>query len=115
MVTLITNGILFDLDGTLINSAQAIDTGWKQWAKDHNLDGDEVTDYCHGRRTLEVFQHFTPDLAKSPEFAIEYDGTVPTKYGHLVKAIPGAKDFLTSLPKSQWGIVTSGSTSIASK
>jgi len=98
--------ILFDLDGVLVDSTQAIITIWTAWAEKNHLDPAKVLHVIHGRRTVESLQVLAPHLdpkseAEKLESAITHkkDGTV---------AIPGAANLLRSLPTDRWCVVTSG-------
>ena len=48
--------LLFDMDGTLVNSTAIIAGLWRRWAARHSLDPDAVLLASLGRRTIETFQ-----------------------------------------------------------
>lgn len=79
---------------------------WKAWAAEKGLDPAPFLAIAHGRRTSEILRTVAPhlDIAaetnrldRMEEFGTE--GLVP---------IPGAPAFVRSLPRSRWGVVTSG-------
>ncbi|MEY8567182.1 HAD-IA family hydrolase [Corynebacterium sp.] len=99
--------ILFDIDGTLVDSTPAVNRAWRAWAADHGIDADEVLAVCHGRRSADTIADFLPaDRVAAEAAALEemeagdVDGVV---------ALPGAAELLDSLPASSWAAVTSGS------
>ena len=105
------DAILFDLDGTLINSLPAVNRAWSAWALRHGLDPDEVLPKIHGRRSIDSVRLLAPHLDADEEDewirnreAYDTDG---------VAALPGALEFVHSLPKTAWTIVTSGTIDVA--
>jgi hypothetical protein len=64
--------ILFDMDGTLIDSTPALNATWAEFAKEYNLDIDYVVcgktlnlqklHYSHGHRTVENLKRYIPTL-----------------------------------------------------
>lgn len=99
--------ILFDLDGTLIDSSAVIERVWRAWAISQGLPVDEVLRASYGLRTLDAVYLLAPDLRVEEEAAKieaneirDLEGLVP---------MPGARKLLSSLDGIPWGIVTSGS------
>ena len=58
--TLHANVLLFDMDGTLVNSAAVIAGLWRHWAARHCLDSEAVLLASPGRRTIETVRMFAP-------------------------------------------------------
>ena len=54
------DAILFDIDGTLVDSTAAVIRTWTTWAAKHGIDADEVLRVCHGRRTEDTLGMFLP-------------------------------------------------------
>jgi mannitol-1-/sugar-/sorbitol-6-phosphatase len=52
--------ILFDLDGTLVDTTVAVERTWRAWAAQYGVDPDAVLRVCHGRRTIETIVQFAP-------------------------------------------------------
>ncbi len=52
--------LLFDMDGTLIDSSKAIATAWSSWAGRYGLDAEQVIEYGHGRKTVATMATFDP-------------------------------------------------------
>src|SRR5580658_3709287 len=105
--------ILFDLDGTLIDSIAAVDRAWTRWALRHGLDPQDVVPRIHGRRAVDSLRLLAPhpdlDLSVEEEWltsaeAKDTEGVVP---------IPGALEFVESLSRDHWCVVTSGTSPVA--
>ncbi len=104
-------GLLFDLDGTLVNSLAAVDRAWRQWAVEYGLNPDYVAPRIHGRRAVDSIALLAPEVNQEEAFArLEHLEATDTRD---VVPMPGALDFLSRLNGIPWGIVTSGSRPIA--
>src|SRR5271165_530271 len=105
MTEIFCRGILFDLDGVLVDSTPAVERVWHGWALEHGFDGEEVVRRAHGRPSLTTIRELLPngDYEKENreverrEIA-DTDGVVP---------LPGALELLRALPENAWTIVTS--------
>ena len=62
-------GILFDLDGVLVDSTRAVDREWREWAARKGVDGDAIMAIAHGVRTIEVIRRVAPQLDAEAEAA----------------------------------------------
>lgn len=102
-----TSGCLFDLDGTLMLSTACVEAFWHDFGKSHNIDAEELLKTSHGRRTIDVFKMWKPEYATEEDSA-KFEATIPKRWKHIATPVPGVQKFLNSLPRSQWGIVTSG-------
>ena len=105
--------ILFDLDGTLIDSIAAVDRAWTRWAIRHGLDPQDVVPHIHGRRAVDSLRLLAPrpDL----DLSVEEDWLVGIEAGDTegVTAIPGALEFVQSIGPDRWCLVTSGTSPVA--
>jgi glycerol-1-phosphatase len=110
--TIDTRGILFDIDGTLMMSTQCVEQGWIEWGQENGFDGYEILKTSHGRRTIDILKQIKPEFA-TEEYCGSFEQTIPQKWSHLAIPIPGVFDLLHSLPESQWGVVTSGTSQLA--
>ncbi|WP_421840539.1 HAD-IA family hydrolase [Mycobacterium sp.] len=102
--------ILFDIDGTLIDSGAAVERSWRIWAKEYNADTQEVLKVCHGRRTEDIVPQFVAPQQRSGAIARELALELADLDG--VVALPGARRILEALPRWQWAAVTSGERSL---
>ncbi len=98
--------ILFDIDGTLVDSTPVVERSWRTWAQEYGVDADEVLRVCHGRRTEDTVAEFIAPqqlevaVARLQELELaDFDG---------VMALPGAQQILEGLTPRRWAAVTSG-------
>jgi mannitol-1-/sugar-/sorbitol-6-phosphatase len=107
MVELRGKGILFDIDGTLVDSSVTVEESWRTWALEYGVDYEEVLKVCHGTRTEDTVARFVaPEqrvAATARQLALQeladVDGVV---------AVSGARRALEALPHERWAAVTSG-------
>jgi mannitol-1-/sugar-/sorbitol-6-phosphatase len=101
------DAILFDIDGTLVDSTAAVVRTWTTWATKHGIDADEVLRVCHGRRTEDTLGLFLP----AGQHAAAVAELEQLELADLddVRALPGAQTLLPRLPSDRWAAVTSGS------
>jgi sugar-phosphatase len=107
-VTLLRCGaVLFDTDGTLVDSTPLIERAARRWAAGHGIDADEFLAGSHGRRTSDRIAEFLPPEQVRAATA-ELDGLEAELLdGDGVIALPGAVELLGSMNGLPWAIVTS--------
>ena len=106
--SLTARGLLFDMDGTLVDSAAAVDRAWRGFARRHGLDPDQVLAACHGRQagdTIAAYARAGVPLDVAAETARMLATEVADVEG--VVAVPGAAALLAALPRNAWALVTS--------
>jgi hypothetical protein len=64
--------VLFDMDGTLVDSRALVERTWLRWAARHGVAPEAILAVAHGRRTLETMALVAPHLA-TPEAAASLD------------------------------------------
>lgn len=112
MATLNCQAILFDLDGTLVESTFFIERLWQDWGIEHGVSPQRMSEVMHGRPAVEIMNIVAPHLSiKDEVYALETD-EISRMEG--MRTYAGAKELLSSLPPKQWAIVTSGSLRVAS-
>ena len=62
MMTWLVDGILFDLDGTLIDSAGSVERSWRQLADKIGRPWPEVRPHIHGTPVAQVMRMLEPDM-----------------------------------------------------
>jgi sugar-phosphatase len=101
--------VLCDLDGVLVDSGDAVEAVWREWAGGRGLDADAVARASHGVPTREVIAAVAPQLATQDE--AERVERLHAATGGA--ALPGAADLLEAVPAGRLAIVTSGSSILA--
>lgn len=103
------SALLFDMDGTIIDSTEAIIKHWHQLGLEIGVDGNEILKTSHGRRSIDVLALLAPDRANW-EYVCKAEGVIPKLYGSDAVEIPGSREILDRLEKegAPWAIVTSG-------
>jgi mannitol-1-/sugar-/sorbitol-6-phosphatase len=111
MTSIRCRGVLFDLDGVLVDSTPAVARVWSGWARAHGFDPDEVVKKAHGRPSIATIRELLPGADHAAEDReverreiADIEGVVP---------LPGAVELLQALPRDRWAIVTSCTRSLA--
>ena len=107
----LVEAILFDMDGTIVDSSIPVRKAWKTWADEHGIDFDRVLAVMHGRRAIETMELLAPDLPQ-PETVDRFLSREALDVEGIVE-IPGAGAFIAALPLERWGVVTSATKSMA--
>ncbi len=110
-VTLSARALLFDMDGTLVDSRAVIARVLHSWAERHGLDRERVERLPHGQKTRDTIAGLAPHLDLMTEVAAldaaelgDLDGIVEVR---------GARALLDSLHPGQWALVTSADRELA--
>src|SRR5438445_41835 len=105
MIPIKCRGVLFDLDGVLVDSTPAVARVWAGWAHEHGFDADQVVKEAHGRPSISTIRELLPHADHTAEDReverreiADVDGVIP---------LPGAMELLQALPLRRWAIVTS--------
>jgi len=102
---LVCRAVLFDLDGVLIDSTESFHRHWLSWADRHGLDGEATFEIGHGLRTADHIRLVAPDLDADLEARRFEELEVEDTEG--IRAYPGARELLATLPANCWAVVTS--------
>ncbi|HEY0941196.1 MAG TPA: HAD-IA family hydrolase [Steroidobacter sp.] len=104
--------ILFDMDGTLLSSIAAAERVWTRWAARFDIDARTFLHDIHGRRAVDSVRRLNiPGVDPVAEAEAITLAEIEDVEG--VHAIPGAKEFVATLPGEQWAIVTSAPRALA--
>jgi sugar-phosphatase len=111
MISMRCRGVLFDLDGVLVDSTPAVARVWAWWAREHGFDPEEVVKKGHGRPSITTIRELLPDADHAAEDReverreiADVEGVIP---------LPGAMELLQALPLERWAIVTSCTRALA--
>lgn len=101
--------LLFDMDGTIIDSTPAIVDFWMQMGKEIGVPGKKILETSHGRRSIDVLSLLAPHLANW-DYVCQAESTIPVKWAEKAVEIPGSRVLLEKLEEvsAPWAIVTSG-------
>ncbi|GAB7350932.1 hypothetical protein MBLNU459_g1441t1 [Dothideomycetes sp. NU459] len=97
------------MDGTIIDSTNAIVKHWYQIGKEIGVDPEVILATSHGRRSIDVLELLDPKRANW-EYICRAEGAIPKNYGHDAVEIAGSRALLDTLEAAgaPWAIVTSG-------
>ena len=112
MQSLNCRAILFDLDGTLVDSAFRVQRLWVEWGTRHGIDPQSIMDVMHGRRAGETISIVAPHLSVQEELETLENDEITDMAG--VRPYTSAKILLSQLSSKQWAIVTSGTLRVTS-
>jgi mannitol-1-/sugar-/sorbitol-6-phosphatase len=108
------DAVLFDLDGTLVDSTASVLRNWRRVATMLGRDGEDLVGNRHGIPGRQVLRMIEPDLSEERILELDQallDGEVADTRD--VVATRGALPLLEALPADRWAIVTSGSRRLA--
>jgi sugar-phosphatase len=100
------------MDGTLLNSIAAAERVWGIWAERHGLDVAAFLTTIHGARAIDtITRQALPGV--DPQVEAQWITEAEINDVEGVVAIPGAVEFLNSVPGDQWALVTSAPKALA--
>ncbi|ROV91242.1 hypothetical protein VPNG_09708 [Cytospora leucostoma] len=103
------HGFLFDMDGTIIDSTNAVIKHWETIGKEIGVDPEVILQTSHGRRSIDMLKILAPEKA-TWEYVQHMEGLLPKLHGDDAFEIPGARALLQEIGNRDipWAIVTSG-------
>ncbi|GLZ03558.1 phosphatase [Actinomadura sp. NBRC 104412] len=104
-LTLPCPAVLFDVDGTLIDSTLLVERAARVWAAEYGVDADAYLAVTHGRRTEDSVADFLP-----PDRVREAAGrldAIEADHVSSVRPAPGARELLSAMNGLPWAMVTS--------
>jgi mannitol-1-/sugar-/sorbitol-6-phosphatase len=103
--------VLFDLDGVLVESREATERVWLEWAARNGIDEEALRSAMHGVRSVEVVRALRPELDSVAESdAIE---RLQAEDVRGLRAVPGAAPALGALRGNRVAVVTSATRALA--
>src|SRR4051812_21097860 len=108
MTQVFMDAVLFDLDGTLVDSTASVLRSWRRIAALLGRDGEDLVGDRHGVPGRQVLRLVEPDLSEErirelDQALVEGEITDPQD----VTATKGALVLLEAIPDDRWAIVTS--------
>ncbi|KAJ2713970.1 hypothetical protein H4R19_001982 [Coemansia spiralis] len=106
--------ILFDMDGTLVDTTACVAVAWRDKAILHGLDQDLVVRSAYGRPTIDMLQEHFPPECHTLDHARAFEASFADVREGVV-AVPGARDAVAAVTDGRWAVVTAASGMWASK
>jgi len=103
--------VLFDMDGTILDSSIPVQRQWRLWAESVGIPFEQVLAVMHGRRAIETMQIVAPHLPQ-PRNVNDFL-LVEAKDTEGIVEMPGARAMLEALPHNRWAVVTSATYDMA--
>jgi mannitol-1-/sugar-/sorbitol-6-phosphatase len=98
--------LLFDMDGTLVDSHAPTVRAYTEWANRYGLDPQVVLRESQGRRTIDSMRALAPQATSHEADALALMQREREDMEGVVE-IPGAGALLRALPPERWAVVTS--------
>jgi mannitol-1-/sugar-/sorbitol-6-phosphatase len=105
------DAVLFDMDGTLVDSRIACKNLVRTWAARRGLNPEVISASGQGRTNRDIVREFTPHLPPDEEAAWLNEEELRYRDGNV--AVRGALDIVSALPFGTWALVTSASRRVA--
>ena len=112
MARLSAGAILFDMDGTLVDSTPVVELAWGRFAAKHSLELDTILSTSHGVRAIDSVRRYGPvgidaeaEVAEIAAFELESLAGV--------SEILGAVSFSKQIPAGRFAVVTSAPRELA--
>jgi sugar-phosphatase len=111
-VTIPATAILFDMDGTLVDSTVVVERVWSRYADRHGLDLAAILATSHGRLMRETVARWAPE---GVDIQAECDDLSAFELAQKdgMYAVPGAAAFANALPRHAVALVTSAPLDLA--
>ena len=105
--------VLFDMDGTLVDSTAVVEALWTRFCDEYGIDAGELLAFSHGRRTPDIVGRFLPEAspAEVESVSAELEARELAVTDGIVE-IPGAGRLLANLAVP-WAVVTSAPRELA--
>lgn len=107
-------GILFDMDGTLVDSTAVVDRTWTELAVKLEIDPGEVVGRYHGMPLAQALKVIDPTISAARAAHLNFE-FVEAEKQHLdgLVATPGAVAIVRALDPARWAVVTSAPRDLA--
>jgi mannitol-1-/sugar-/sorbitol-6-phosphatase len=103
---LVVDAVLFDMDGTLVDSNSVVDQMWTEFAVTLGLDPQAVRAFAHGTPSTATLGNFLPAHEDFDEWFERIASWEEGSFGQ-VSEIAGAIAAVRQIPRERWAVVTS--------
>jgi len=107
-----TRAVIFDMDGTLVDSTGVVEQVWSEFAADYQLDIATILATSHGVQGIDTIRRFAPADADHAAIADDLMARELSRTDGIVE-VPGALAFVQSLPSDLVALVTSAPVDLA--
>lgn len=108
--------LLLDMDGTLVDSQDAVDAAWVQWAEQYGVATHELLAVCRGQEAVTTIRNFRPSTTDA-EMAAMVDVQVQREIDamKLCRPAEGAAELIGWMDASRvpWAVVTNAPRELA--
>lgn len=111
MVELNGRAILFDMDGTLVDSSACVEYMWRTWGERHGIALADILAISHGRLSRDTIRQIAPHLDAEAEAAALDTAAVTRSEG--IFPLRGARELVAVLAPGEWAVVTSAPRALA--
>ena len=104
--------VIFDMDGTIVDSTAVVEGIWRQFAERFEIDLDELLEYSHGRQSEDTLRHFLPTGHDVDAINGEMQAQELAVMDGIVE-VPGAGRLIEALRDASVAVVTSAPRDLA--
>jgi sugar-phosphatase len=110
------HAVLFDMDGTIVDSDAAVERAWTTWSAEYGADLTTVLQISHGAPADSTVRHAFPELAEA-DVLVRASRQLALQYVDFHDIVPtaGAHELIATLAELglPWAVVTSADTELA--
>jgi sugar-phosphatase len=111
------DALLFDMDGTLVDSTPAVERCWRTWIGEYGVPAERFASIrLHGRPAADIIADLLPPerlAGDGAEQALRRIEELEVADTEGTTALPGARALLAVLPVDRWAVVTSATARLA--
>lgn len=111
MTSVRARGVLFDMDGVLVDSSGPVRRCWTRWLAMRGLEADKVEKVAHGRRAIDTIRVLGPHLDAEAELKVMEELECTDLEG--LTSYEGVNEFIAQLAPHRWTVVTSATPKLA--
>ena len=104
--TLNARAILFDMDGTIVDSTATVEHVWGRFADTHGVSLETILGDSHGIKAVDTIRKYGPEGIDADAAAADIAAYEINLLDGIVE-IPGAAAFVSALTDAQFALVTS--------